>query len=74
VAERANCAPETTVAVAGASDIVTGGTTVSTAVAVFVLSACAAAVTVTVVARVRPEGAVYRPVLPIVPTFGLRLH
>jgi hypothetical protein len=62
------------VALAGLTDTETppaGGLSVTAAVPVFVVSAALVAVTVTVCVEVMLEGAVYRPAVDIVPTFGV---
>ena len=60
--------------VAGLSEIVTPGCSVTLAVAVFVTSAELAAFTVTVCADVIVAGAVYRPLVEMLPTNGLIDH
>ena len=55
----------------GLRETLTMGTNVTAALAVLVVSAALVAVTVTVCCEVTELGAVYRPLLEIVPTAGL---
>jgi len=58
----------------GLTVICTGGTTVTLAVAVLLASAALVAVTVTVCGLPSVAGALYKPLLEMVPTAGLTDH